>query len=111
MRKESTSQVFPGNFNGSIDQLLNMVAKADADAVEQEVAKDNALNQIMAEFGVERYEAEVMLEKAHLAMVQQTIDALLTEGLVEVCGTNDEGEPMYRQTSKGKRLAQKTNKQ
>jgi hypothetical protein len=101
------STIFPQPFNGTVDQLLTHCGNVDIEQVENEIEFNRAVLNIMREFGMNRYDAENAMREAKLDLVQKTIDELMLNGLVEISGENEDGEPLYVQTPKGKRLASK----
>lgn len=101
------STIFPQPFTGTVDQLLTHCGNVDPAQVENEIEYNRAVGNIMREFGMTRYDAENAMREAALDLVQKTIDELMLNGLVEISGENEDGEPLYVQTSKGKRLAKK----
>lgn len=93
MKNRKTSDM--PNFTGTIDQFLNHCATLDADAVERDVEEDIAIGMIMDMHGCDSDEARLILEKAQLDMVQESINQLMKEGKVKIVGFNDDGEPLY----------------
>lgn len=106
--KNNISNVFPDTFRGNIDSFLNAMATADADAVEREVELENVAKQVAKDYDMTFDEAVEVVQAAQLAEIQTVIDQLMKEGLVEVVDYNADGEPLYAQTAKGKRLAGKS---
>lgn len=104
---DNDSTIFPQPFTGTVDQLLAHCGNVDTEQVENEIEYNRAVGNIMREFGMNRYDAENAMREAKLDLVQKTIDELMLNGLVEISGENEDGEPLYVQTSKGKRLAKK----
>lgn len=104
---DSNSTIFPQPFTGTVDQLLAHCGNVDTEQVENEIEYNRAVGNLMREFGMTRYDAENAMREAKLDMIQKTIDELMLAGLVEISGENEDGEPLYVQTSKGKRLAKK----
>jgi len=104
---DNDSTIFPQPFTGTVDQLLTHCGNVDIEQVENEIEFNRAVGNIMREFGMNRYDAENAMREAKLDLVQKTIDELMLNGLVEISGENEDGEPLYVQTPKGKRLASK----
>ena len=88
------STIFPQPFTGTVDQLLTHCGNVDIEQVENEIEFNRAVGNIMREFGMNRYDAENAMREAKLDLVQKTIDELMLNGLVEISGENDAGEPL-----------------
>lgn len=110
MNRNNNSKIFATSFTGTIDELLRHAAAANAEAVELEVENEKVVCQVMREYDLDREDALEMIQQAHLAEVQAVLDELMAKGLVKISGVNANGEPLYVQTPKGRRLAAKQNK-
>ena len=103
MSNNNASQVY----TGTIDGLLEHCSKLDLNEVEEQMKreeKEDCLNVIMADFGCSREEAEVIYGEIALAEVKETMEQLLKDGIVQISGYNDEGEPLFVLTELGKQV-------
>ena len=94
-------------FTGSVDDLLKHSMTIDPEMVEQKV-KDNekrmCIEHLMNELECSPEEAEVIYNEIALAEVKQTVDAMVAEGLLEITGHSEDGEPLFGLTELGKNL-------
>jgi len=94
-------------FTGSIDDLLTHCSQMDLDQVEDQIKQDEkqeCLNLIMNDCECSIEEAEQIYNDIALNEVKQTIDQLVKEGIVEVSGYNDDGEPLFTLTELGRQI-------
>jgi hypothetical protein len=94
-------------FTGSIDDLLTHCSQMDLDQVEDQIKQDEkqeCLNLIMNDCECSLEEAEQIYNDIALNEVKQTIDQLVKEGIVEVSGYNDDGEPLFTLTELGRQI-------
>jgi DNA-binding MarR family transcriptional regulator len=94
-------------FTGSVDALLEHCSKLDIQEVEEQIKldeKQDCLNVIMTDFECSLEEAEQIYSDIALSEVKQTIDQLVKEGIVEVSGYNEEGEPLFTLTELGRQI-------
>lgn len=100
-------------FTGSIDDLLKHSMTIDPEMVEQKV-KDNekrmCIEHIMQECDCDAYEAEKIYNEISLSEVKQTVDAMVAEGILEITGHNEDGEPLFGLTELGKELQKQSKK-
>jgi len=93
-------------FTGTIDELLNHSMTIDPEMVEQKV-KDNekrmCIELLMNNFKCSPEEAEVIYNEIALEEVKQTVDTMIEEGLIEITGYNEDGEPLFGLTELGKK--------
>ena len=83
-------------YNGIIDNLLDRCAQYDLNQLDETILIENAIEDIMRDSGEPREVVIQMLDQAHLNEVQQEVNRMMKEGLVEIVGYNDDGEPVYR---------------
>jgi len=83
-------------YTGTIDNLLIRIANYDLMLLEEAILIENAIEDIMDQSNEPREIVVQMLEQAHLNEVQKEVDKMLKEGLVEIVGYNENGEPLYR---------------
>ena len=103
MSKNNASQVY----TGTIDGLLEHCSKLDINEVESQMKreeKEECLNVIMTDCECSLEEAEEIYSDIALSEVKQTIDQLVKEGIVEVSGYNEEGEPLFTLTELGRQI-------
>jgi predicted transcriptional regulator len=94
-------------FTGSVDALLEHCSKLDIQEVEEQIKldeKQDCLNIIMTDCECSLEEAEQIYSDIALSEVKQTIDQLVKEGIVEVSGYNEEGEPLFTLTELGRQI-------
>ncbi len=94
-------------FTGSIDDLLTHCSQLDLNQVEDQIKQDEkqeCLNLIMNDCECSIEEAEQIYNDIALNEVKQTIDQLVKEGIVEVSGYNDDGEPLFTLTELGRQI-------
>lgn len=98
------------NFTGSIDDLLNHCSNLDTSKVEEQVnteEKEACIQIIMKELECNETEAEVIYNDLVAAEVKETVDKMVTEGLLYVSGHNEDGEPLFQLTELGKDVRNK----
>lgn len=103
MSKNNATQVY----TGTVDGLLEHCSKLDINEVEETVKQEEkaeCLRVIMSEFDCSLSEAEEIYNDIALSEVKDTMESLLKDGIVEVCGYNDDGEPLFRLTELGKQI-------
>lgn len=97
----------PGTFTGSIDEFLDHCTKLDI-SEQSEVIKqserEECLRIIMRDCECSFEEAEEIYDQIALNEVKETIDQLVKDGIVEVSGYNDDGEPLFTLTELGKQI-------
>jgi hypothetical protein len=101
--KNNTSETY----TGTIDDLLEHCSNLDIQEVEEQMKRDekeDCLNVIMTDFECCREEAEVIYGEIALAEVKETMEQLLKDGIVQISGYNDEGEPLFVLTELGKQV-------
>jgi hypothetical protein len=101
------------NFFGSIDDLLNHCSHLDADKVEEQVKaeeKEECIRVIMKELECNEFEAGVIYNEISLAETKKVVDKMVSDGLLYVSGTNEDGEPLFQLTELGKAVRDKMNK-
>lgn len=94
-------------FTGSVDALLEHCSKLDIQKVEEQIKldeKQECLSIIMKDCECSLEEAEQIYNDIALSEVKQTIDQLVKEGIVEVSGYNDDGEPLFTLTELGRQI-------
>ncbi len=103
MSKNNASETY----TGTVDDLLEHCSKLDINEVESQIKreeKEECLNVIMTDLECSREEAEVIYGEIALAEVKETMEQLLKDGIVQVSGYNDEGEPLFVLTELGKQV-------
>jgi predicted transcriptional regulator len=101
--KNNTSETY----TGTIDGLLEHCSNLDLKEVEEQIKLDekrDCLNIIMQDCECSLEEAEQIYNDIALNEVKQTIDQLVKEGIVEVSGYNDDGEPLFTLTELGRQI-------
>lgn len=76
-----------------------------------EELKEKTIKFLMEEHEVDEEEALEIYNQVALAQVQDALDSLIEKGLVEVSGYTDEGEPIYKKTTLGEKVAAEEEKQ
>lgn len=95
------------SYTGTIDSFLDHCSKLNINEVEEQVKeqeKQECLKVIMEQCECSMEEAEEIYDEIALTEVKNTIDNLLKEGLVEVSGYNEDGEPLFVLTELGKQV-------
>jgi hypothetical protein len=103
MSENNASQVY----TGTVDGLLEHCSKLDLLAVEETIKQEEkieCLKVIMSDFDCSLEEAEVIYGEIALAEVKETMEQLLKDGIVQISGHNDEGEPLFVLTELGKQI-------
>lgn len=77
---------------GSINKVIKMSLKADVDYI---YSDDHAIIEVMEEYSVSRNEAIEMIKQAQEQMIKEELEILIKEGVVEIVGHNEAGEPLY----------------
>lgn len=100
------------SYTGTIDSFLDHCSKLNINEVEEQVKeqeKQECLEVIMEQCECSMEEAEEIYDEIALTEVKNTIDNLVKEGLVEVSGYNEDGEPLFVLTELGKQVQKKLN--
>lgn len=100
------------NFTGSINDLLNHCSNLDTTKVEEQVKaeeKEACIQVIMKELECNEFEAEVIYNEIALAEVKETVDKMVSDGLLYVSGHNEDGEPLFQLTELGKAVRNELN--
>lgn len=93
-------------FKGSIDDLLkrcSKISKKEIDAIDFEAEKNASISLIMREVDCSFDEAVEYYKQIALIETKKAINFLLEMGDVEVAGHNEDGEPLYIITKKGRK--------
>jgi len=93
-------------FSGSINQLLRRcseMSKEDIDKIDAEAEKNASISLIMREMDCSFDEAVEYYKQIALIETKKAINFLLEMGDVEVAGHNEDGEPLYIITKKGRK--------
>lgn len=94
-------------FTGTIDDLLLRCAQYDLNQLDETMLIETAIEDIMEQSNEPRETVMEMLEQAHLNEVQTEVEKMLKDGLVEIIGHNEDGEPLYRLVEKPKKSKKK----
>ncbi len=95
------------SYTGTIDSFLDHCSKLNINEVEEQVKeqeRQECLEVIMEQCECSMEEAEEIYDEIALTEVKNTIDNLVKEGLVEVSGYNEDGEPLFVLTELGKQV-------
>jgi hypothetical protein len=101
--KNNTSETY----TGTIDDLLEHCSNLDLKEVEEQIKLDEkreCLSIIMRDCECSLEEAEVIYGEIALAEVKETMKQLLKDGIVQISGYNDEGEPLFTLTELGRQI-------
>lgn len=101
-------------YKGTIDSFLDHCSKLNINEVEEQIKiqeKEECLEVIMKQCECNLEEAEEIYNEIALAEVKETVDQLVKEGLLEVSGYNEDGEPLFVLTELGKQVQNKLNNQ
>lgn len=99
-----------GTFTGSVDELLAHCANIDAEQLYANCEKRECIAVLMRDLQCTEEEAEVFYKEIALNEVKNTVDDLVKEGIVEVTGYNEDGEPLFSLTTLGKKVQDELNK-
>lgn len=94
-------------YTGTIDSFLDHCSKLNINEVEEQVKqqeREECLEVIMEQCECSLEEAEEIYSEIALAEVKETIDQMVKDGLVEVSGYNEDGEPLFVLTELGKQI-------
>ena len=103
----------PGSFKGSIDEFLVHCENLNIDENQKninEIEKEECFEYIMKEFSVDREQAQEIYDEISLIETKNTVDEMVKEGLVEVSGYNEDGEPLFVLTELGKKIHEELKK-
>jgi hypothetical protein len=95
------------DFTGSIDDLLNHCANLDVSKVEEQVKneeKEECIKLIMQELECEEDEALKVYNEIALSETKTVVDKMVKDGLLEIIGHNEDGEPLFSLTELGKAI-------
>lgn len=94
------------SFSGSIDQLLRTyseMSKEEIDKIDAEAEKNASISLIMREMDCSFEDAIIYYKEIAMIETQKALDQMLENGEVKIVGYNDEGQPLYEITKKGKK--------
>jgi hypothetical protein len=102
-----------GTFTGSIDELLMHCENIDVEKLYADCEKRECIAVLMRDAQCSEEEAEILYKEIALNEVKNTVDELVKDGLVEISGFNEDGEPLFTLTELGKSVQDelKKNKQ
>lgn len=95
-------------FTGTVDQLLEHCSNLNFDISDEEVKareRESALKYIMDSQKVDREEAIEIYNMIALQEVKETVDKLVSDGLLEITEYGEDGEPKFGLTSLGNQCA------
>ena len=95
-------------FTGTVDQLLEHCSNLEFDISDEEIKQreyEMCLEYIMTSEEVSREEAIEIYNMIALEEVKQTVDKLVKDGILEVTGVDEEGEPKFGLTELGRQCA------
>ena len=95
------------DFTGSIDDLLNHCANLDLNKVEEQVKneeKEECIKLIMQELECDEDEALKVYNEIALSETKTVVDKMVKDGLLEIIGHNEDGEPLFGLTELGKAI-------
>jgi hypothetical protein len=101
--KNNTSETY----TGTIDDLLEHCSNLDLKEVEEQIKLDEkreCLSIIMRDCECSLEEAEQIYNDIALNEVKETMKQLLKDGIVQISGYNDEGEPLFTLTELGRQI-------
>lgn len=99
-----------GTFTGSIDELLKHCTDIDAEQLYADCEKRECIAVLMRDMDCTEDEAEILYNEIALNEVKNTVDDLVKDGIVEVTGYNEAGEPLFSLTKLGKKIQDDLNK-
>jgi hypothetical protein len=99
-----------GTFTGSVDAFLNHCENINVDELYSNCEKRECIEHIMRELKCTHDVASGVYDELVLSEVQNTVDDLVQDGLVEITGYNDAGEPLFSLTELGKQVQNEVNK-
>lgn len=99
-----------GTFTGSVDQLLEHCSTLDVDQLHAACEKRDSLDFIMKEANCSVEEAEQIYKEIALREVEAVIEDLVRDGLLEIAGYDENGDPTYAQTELGKKVSKEITK-
>lgn len=85
-------------FQGSIDDLLEKVSKLskkELDQIEVDSEKSASISFLCKKLHCSLEEAEEVYQEILKQEIDQALKDLLEEGLIEIVGHNEDGEPLY----------------
>jgi len=100
-------------FTGTIDELLNHSMTIDVDMVERKIKEDEkrkCIELLMDDLECSPEEAEFIYNEIALEEVKQTVDTMVKEGLIEITGYSEDGEPLFGLTELGKKYQEQGKK-
>ena len=95
-------------FTGTIDQLLNHCSTLEFDISDKEAKEreyENCIKYIMDFRKIDRDDAIEIYNIIALQEVKETVDKLVSEGLLEIVSYGSDGEPKFALTSLGKQCS------
>ena len=97
-------------FRGSINQLLKKcseLSEEELEKIDSEAEKNASISLIMREMDCSFEEAVEYYKEIALIETQKALDELIKTGDVQITGVNEDGEPLYEITKKGKKKVKK----
>ena len=92
-------------FTGTVDQLLDHCSNIDLNVLDEQLKieeKQECIQVIMRELECDEFEAQKIYDEISLVETKNMIDKMVEDGIVEVVGHNEEGEPLFGLTELGK---------
>jgi ERCC4-related helicase len=103
----------PGSFKGSIEDLLQHCETLNIEDNQKninDIEKEECFEYIMKEFSVDREQAQEIYDEISLIETKNTVDQMVDDGLLEVSGLNEDGEPLFVLTELGKKIHEELKK-
>lgn len=94
-------------FTGTVNQLLEHCSSIDLNMLEEQLKdqeKQDCLDVIMQELDCDEFEAQKIYDEIALNEVKTVVDGLVEDGIVEIIGHGEDGEPLFGLTELGKQL-------
>lgn len=100
-------------FTGTVDQLLDHCSNVDLNTLDEQLKiqeKQECIQVIMNELECDEFEAQKIYDEIALIETKNTIDKLVKDGIAEIVGHNEDGEPLFGLTELGKQIQKELGK-
>jgi hypothetical protein len=101
-------------FTGTVDQLLDHCSNIDLNVLDEQLKieeKQECIQVMMKELECDEFEAQKIYDEISLVETKNMIDKMVEDGIVEVVGHNEEGEPLFGLTKLGHQIQKEIDNQ
>jgi hypothetical protein len=107
------SKYITDNFTGSVVSFLEHCSNLDVNKVEEQVnaeEREDVIKFIMQELDCDECDAKIVYNDIALAEVKESVDKLMSDGIVKIIGHNENNEPLFGLTEFGTSVCKEISK-